>query len=142
MKLHETRHIARPVPEVFRFTADFANIENWDPGVKSSEKIGDGPVGLGTRYDLVTLVGSSEVPMVYEITAFEPDRRVVLVGTGKTFGAVDEIVFESEDGGTFVDYTADLTFDGWLRFLAPVMAPFMRRVGRRALDGLVDFFVE
>lgn len=142
MKLHEVRHIPRPVAEVFDFTADFANIEQWDPGVASSRMIGDGPVGTGTRYDLITLVGPAEVPMVYEVTAYEPHRRVVLVGTGKTFGAVDEIIFESEGDGTRVDYTADLSFGGWIRFLTPFMGGVMRKVGERALDGLVGHFAE
>ena len=137
MRLHETRHIARPVGEVFAYTADFANIQEWDPGVTSSHRIGAGPVGEGARFDLVAKFGSSELPMIYEITRYEPDERVVLVGRGKTIEAVDDIRFEPRDGGTHVDYTADLTFLNWFRFVAPLLSPVMKRVGTRALDGLV-----
>lgn len=137
MRLHETRLIARPVDEVFSFAADFTNIERWDPGVSSSRKVGENPPGVGTCYELMVSFGSSEVPMTYEVTVWEPDRRVVLVGTGKTVEAVDEIRFEQRDDGTFVDYTADLTFTNWLRFVVPLMSPLLKRVGTRALDGLV-----
>jgi len=138
MRLHETRLIDRPRDEVFTFTADFANIEQWDPGVSRSDQIGDGPVGVGTRYDLLTVFGSSETPMVYEITEYEPHDRVVLVGRGENLEAVDEIRFEDRGRSTFVDYTADLTFTNWMRFVAPLMSPLLERVGRRALDGLVE----
>lgn len=138
MKLHETRQIERPLNEVFAFTADFANTEKWDPGVKSARKVGSGPVGVGTRYDVVASFGSSSIPMQYEITDFETDQLVRLVGHGASVHAVDEIRFEARDGGTFVDYTADLSFDNWFRFVSPLLAPVMSRtVGKRALDGLV-----
>ncbi|HSK06151.1 MAG TPA: hypothetical protein VK990_01440 [Acidimicrobiia bacterium] len=32
MRLQEQRRVGRPRNEVFRYTADFANIEDWDPG--------------------------------------------------------------------------------------------------------------
>lgn len=137
MRLHEKRHIDLPIEEVFSYVSDFANTEQWDPGVSSARQLDDGPVAVGTKYDVVATFGSSEVPIVYEVTELEPYRRVVLVGSSETVDAVDEIRFEPADGGTLVDYTADLTFNNWIRFVAPAMAPLMNRVGEKALDGLV-----
>lgn len=138
MKLHETRVIQRELGEVFAFTSDFSNAENWDPGVESSKQIGSGPPEVGTRYELMVRFGSNRIPMTYVITALEPNTRVVLEGEGETIRAIDEILFESTGMGTVVDYTADLTFDNWIRFVSPLMAPFLRRfVGKKALDGLV-----
>lgn len=138
MRLHETRTIDRPLPEVFAFTADFANAEKWDPGVSSSRRVGEGPAGTGSKYDLMVSFGTSEIPMTYEITEWEQDARVVLVGRGDSIEAVDVIEFEARDGGTFVDYTADLTFTNWIRFVAPLMTPLLKQVGEKALDGLVE----
>lgn len=137
MRLHEIRHIDRPLEEVFAFTADFANAEKWDPGVASSRRIDDRPPGAGARYQLMVAFGPSEIPMVYEITEWDQNERVVLVGEGDALKAVDEIRFQPADGGTLVDYTADLTFTNWVRFVVPFMAPALRRVGEKALDGLV-----
>lgn len=138
MRLHETRQIQRPLAEVFEFTANFANAERWDPGVVSSEMVGDGPPGLGSRYDLMVRFGSRTIPMTYEITEWDQDSLVVLVGRGESLEAVDEISFEDSDGETVVDYTADLTFTNWMRFVVLLMAPALRRVGEKALDGLVE----
>jgi dehydrogenase/reductase SDR family member 12 len=137
MRLHETRRIDRALGEVFAFTADFANAEKWDPGVASSRRIDDGPPGVGARYDLMVAFGPREIPMTYEITEWEQDSRVVLLGKGDTIEAVDEIRFEARDDGTVVDYTADLTFTNWVRFLGPLISPALKRVGEKALDGLV-----
>ncbi|HEX6146151.1 MAG TPA: SRPBCC family protein [Acidimicrobiia bacterium] len=138
MRLHEQRRVRRPQDEVFEYTADFANIEDWDPGVAASGRRGEGPIGVGTSFDLEVRFGRSVIPMVYEITEFERSRRVVLVGKGKTLDAVDEIRFRTEEGKTVIDYTADLTFHNWIKYVDPLLAPFLKGVGRRAVDGLVS----
>ena len=137
MRLHEQRIVHRPIEEVFEYTADFSHISEWDPGVGSSHAMSAGPVGLGSQFAVEAVFGSSTIPMVYEVTAYEPPNRVVLIGKGDTLDAVDEITFSEQEGGTLIDYTADLTFHGAIRFVIPFMGPLMKRVGRRALDGLV-----
>ena len=137
MKLHETRSVNIPARDVFAYTADFSNIDQWDPGVVSSTKVGNDPAGVGSTYELEVKFGSSLIPMTYEITEFFPDSRVVIVGTGETLDAVDVIEFTERDGVTRIDYTADLTFHYFFRFVAPIASPLMKRVGTKALDGLV-----
>jgi len=138
MRLQEQRRVRRPQGDVFEYTADFDNIEDWDPGVVASSRRGEGPIGVGTSFDLDVRFGRSIIPMVYEITEFEPSTRVVLVGKGKTLDAVDEIRFRTEEGETVIDYTADLTFHNWIRYADPLLSPFLKGVGRRAVDGLVS----
>ncbi|MFP3913444.1 MAG: SRPBCC family protein [Actinomycetota bacterium] len=130
------RQVQRPRDEVFAYTADFSHSAEWDPGVVSSRRIGEGPVERGARFALEVEFGSGTTPMTYEITEYEPDSRVVLVGRGEKVEAVDEIRFESRDGTTLIDYTADLTFHNYLKYLGPFVSPLIRRVGTRAMDGL------
>jgi hypothetical protein len=138
MRLHEKRQIARPLSEVFAFTADFANAAKWDPGVSSSRRIGSDPPGVGSKNDVLVSFGSREIPMTYEITECVQDSKVVLEGRGDFIEAVDVIEFESFDGGTIVYCTADLSFTNWMRFVAPLLSPKLDKVGERALDDLVE----
>ena len=138
MRLHETRHIDRPRAEVFAYVADFANSAEWDPGVVSATRRGAGPVGEGAQYDLAVEFGSRAIPMTYVTTAYEPTSRVVFEGAGDSVTAVDEIRFEDRDGGTLVDYTADIELTNWMRWIMPLLRPVLRRVGERALDGMVQ----
>jgi len=135
-RLIEQRWVHRSQAEAFAYTADFSNIEHWDPGVVRSEKLGDEPVGAGSRFDLEIRFGRGTVPMTYVITVFEPDERVVLVGDGEKLTALDEIRFSRHDNMTVIDYTADLTFHNYFRHLVRFMGPTLRKVGTRALDGL------
>jgi hypothetical protein len=137
VRLVEQRWVERPQEESFEYAADFSHIEDWDPGVASSRKIGDGSVGVGTQYALDVKFGNTVIPMIYEITDYEPASRVVLVGRGEKIAAVDEIRFTTADNMTVIDYTADLTFYNFIKYLLPFMGGSLKKVGVKALDGLV-----
>lgn len=136
--LVEKRTVARPIDEVFAYAADFANSQEWDPGVKSATKSSEGPLGVGTTYDLVGHFGPSTIDMKYQVTAYEPDSRVVLDGAGNGFKSRDEMEFDISGEGTTIIYTADITLTNFLRFLGPLMKGPMKRMGEKALNGLAQ----
>ena len=76
--------------------------------------------------------------MIYEVVTFDPPHRVALAGTGRRLHAVDDIRFATDDSDTVIEYIADLTFIGLPRLLTPLMRPTLRRIGKRALDGLAE----
>lgn len=127
-----------PIAKAFAYTADFNNIDDWDPGIAESAQIGNGPIGRGTQFDLLVAFGSRRTPMVYTITEFEPPHRLVLVGEGSTLTAIDEITFAEVPQGTAVTYTADLQFKGLMRLAAPFLGGTLKEVGRKAVSGLSD----
>lgn len=137
-RLHETIQTRLPIDETFAFIADFANAERWDPGVATSVRIGDGPVGVGARYALGVRMRGKVVPMEYRITTHEPTGRVVLTGEGSNIFAVDDIHFSpTDDGtGTRVDYTADIHLGGWMRLIEPLVGGAFQKVAKDALAGM------
>ncbi|HEY5890825.1 MAG TPA: SRPBCC family protein [Acidimicrobiia bacterium] len=136
MRLEEKRWVERPQGEVFEYTADFSNIQDWDPGVVASRKLTPGTVGKGTEFELEVKFGSGTIPMIYEITEYDPNSKVVLVGRGEKLEAVDEIRFDTQDNMTAIYYTADLTFRNYYKYLGPLLSKPLKKVGTQALDGL------
>lgn len=137
-QLKETRIVATALQEAFDYTADFTNIENWDPGVANSQRTDSGALRVGSTFDVMVKFGSRQSPMTYTITHLESPHRVVLEGEGSTLRAIDEIEFRSVGSGTEIDYTADLQFKGIMRFVAPFIGGALDKVGKKALDGLAD----
>jgi dehydrogenase/reductase SDR family member 12 len=134
--LHEELKVSQPLDEVFGLVGDFANAEVWDPGVEESRAITEGPVRVGSRYELTVVFNGRRLPMTYEVTAFDPPRRVELVGTGSTVDARDDIRFEATDEGTRIIYMADLRLKGVLRVAEPLLRSKFEQVGRRAMEGM------
>lgn len=125
-----------PIHEAFAFLADFANAAIWDPGTATAERMDDGPIGVGSSFALgVRMVGSIR-PMVYRIVRFEPDREVVLEGTGSGVAATDTMTFEPIGEGTRVHYQADIRLLGWRRLLEPFLGGAFGRIASEARAGM------
>lgn len=135
-RLHERIETTLPIEATFDYVADFANAQEWDPGVASARRIDDGPVAVGARYDLGVRMGGRVAPMEYRITQFDRPLRVVLVGAGSNVDAVDDIRFERSGPGTAIDYTADIRLGGLLRFAQPFLGGSFAKVARDAAGGM------
>lgn len=135
--LHETIQTRLPVDDTFAFIADFANAAAWDPGTLTSERIGEGPVGVGSAYALTVNMGGNASSMTYTIEIHEPERRVVLRGEGRNVRARDDIGFQADpSGGTLVDYSAEIQLTGWMRLIQPFLGGAFRRLGDDARTGM------
>lgn len=136
--IQETAFTARPRADIFAYVADFSTVTEWDPGITSSRRVA-GEGGVGTRYEVEAGFAGRAVPMIYEVVEYTPPDRIVLRGTGAALEAVDDIRFtETKDGGTRVDYRAEFTLKGRLRFFALPMRPLFARLGRKAITGLSE----
>ena len=134
--LTERIDTALGIEDAFAFVADFANSAQWDPGVATSEQVGDGPVRVGTRYRLGVRMAGRVAPMEYTITRLDAPRRVVLTGEGSGVYAVDDISFEPAGSGTTIRYTADIRLRGVMRLLAPFAGAAFRRIADNARAGM------
>src|SRR6188472_4658947 len=64
----------------FDFVADFSTTQEWDPGIQAAKRLDDRPIGVGSRFELVSRFGSTEQTIVYEIAAYDRATSVTLVG--------------------------------------------------------------
>ena len=126
----------RPLEEVFDYLADFSTTAEWDPGVVEASRVGDGPVGMGSRFDLVTQFMGRTTELSYEIVAFDRPHLVTLRGENATVVSLDTITFEATDTGTRLTYDADLTLKGALRLGDPLLKLVFGRIGDAAVGGL------
>ncbi len=122
--------------DAFAYMADFANASRWDPSVGRAERVGDGPIGVGSQFDLVARFGGKDVPLRYAAVEHEPPSRVVLEARRPGFTSRDTITIAPAAGGSTVHYDAVLEFGGFRRLLDPLMNLVFARVGARAAAGL------
>ena len=135
MKIERTVTVDVPVSEAFEFLADFTTTTQWDPGtVRTVHLQGDG--GVGTTYRNTSKFLGRETELVYVVEEWVPDTRIRLRGENKTVISVDTMTFGRTAAGTVVTYTADFTFKGLSRFIAPLLRPALARLGNEAEQGL------
>ena len=118
--------INRPVALVFDYVADQRNEPIYNPRMLRSEKITDGPIGVGTRFRATARSGRRVVEMLTEITEY--DRTWTLGSlTTMSVDVNDGLTFERVDGATRMSWSWEVSPKGPLRLLGPLVA----RLGRR-----------
>ena len=128
-----------PVPPAvaFAYVADFTNTVAWDPQIDAASRRDDGPVRVGSAFDVALRLGSRHVPMTYMVTAYEPDTHVVLETSGSWYRGRDVVhVRPGSDGGSVVRWDATFALRGPLIVLEPLLAVGFRRTAAKAVAGL------
>ena len=134
--LNERIETTLPLDEAFAFVADFANARSGTPASRRPSASTRDPSAVGARYRLGVRMGGRVAPMEYEITTFEPSRRVVLAGEGSGVSAVDDIRFAATPTGTAIDYTAEIRLRGAMRLVEPFVGGAFAKIARNARDGM------
>ena len=120
-----TVQIALPPADVFAFLADGSTNMQWRSGVTDIRlKSGD---GRGAVYEQgVKGPFGRRVPADYEITSYEPNRRIgfrAIVGPVRPEGSYE---LEPTDGGTRLTFKLSCSPTGFAKLMTPVVAKTMR----------------
>jgi uncharacterized protein YndB with AHSA1/START domain len=141
MKIVRTVTVAQPVHLVFAYLSDFTTTTQWDPGtVRTTRSAGDG--GVGTEYLNTSRFLGRETQLTYVVEELVPDQRIRLRGSNSTVVATDTMTFapategSGSGSGSQVVYTAEFTFHGLTRLLAPLLSPAFKRLGDQAASGM------
>jgi hypothetical protein len=135
MKLQKIVVADKPLDAVFDYLADFTTTTDWDPGtVVTVNQHGDG--GVGTTYLNTSTFLGRQTQLTYVVREFVPGERIRLRGENKTVTAIDTMTFRSVKAGTEVTYTAEFTFKGPARILAPLLRPAFEQLGSNAQTGM------
>jgi hypothetical protein len=135
MKLRRTVVVDKPLAAVFDYLSDFTTTTEWDPGtVTTVRRDGDG--GVGTSYLNTSRFLGRLTELTYVVGERVERQLIRLRGENKTLTAVDTMTFRSVPSGTEVTYSAEFTFKGASRFVAPLLRPAFERLGNEAEAGM------
>ncbi len=119
MKFTNVVTIRRRPAEVFAFLADPGNIPRWNYAISETRKASPGPVGVGSRY-IQTRTVPSRSEETFDITEFEPERRLSISGRFGPLPARATYTLEADGEATRLTNAVDLRPTGLVRLAAPL----------------------
>jgi Polyketide cyclase / dehydrase and lipid transport len=131
--------INRPAEQVFDFVVDQGNEPIYNPRMLRSEKITEGPIGVGTRFRATARSGRRPVEMLIEVTEYQ---RATRFGSRTTISSVDVdggLTFEPVAGGTWMSWSWRVRPSGPMRLLGPLVGSLGRRQEHRIWTGLKNY---
>jgi len=128
----ESIDISRRPGDVFAYAADFSHFPEWQGGVVSARREGDGPLAVGSRAIVTRQAGRRELARTEEITELNPPRTWAVHGGGGPLIAIAKVTIEPLDAGQRSRVTIALDFKahGIGRLLLPLV---IRRQARKQL---------
>jgi uncharacterized protein YndB with AHSA1/START domain len=132
--------IERPIEEVFALLTDPTRSPEWSKHSIRGELLTEGPPRVGSRRRTVVkgFAGIGTMESVFEVTEIDPLRAVALRQISASWGGsgATRYTFTPVDGGTRVDWTWELNFQGPMRLFERPMVPFARRAFQADLENL------
>ena len=117
--------IRRSPQDVFAFLADGTNNPKWRDGVASiHHSKGDGVGAVYTQK--VKGPGGREIDADYEITTYDPPRRLAFKAIAGPARPEGEFLLEPQDGGTRITFKLWWEPKGLKRAISPMVAKTMR----------------
>lgn len=128
--------IPRPVAEVAAYAADPTNAPAWYANISTVEWETQPPLGTGSRIAFVARFLGRRIAYTYEVTEFEPERRLVMRTAQGPFPMETTYTWQSVEAGTRMTLRNRGTPSGFGSMAAPMMAAAMRRANRNDLAAL------
>lgn len=125
--------IARSAEDVFDYCVDLAREPEWNPKARRVEKLTDGPIGIGTRFEAEFLQGN---PMTIELLGFERPVNWETVARSPRMDARGEGRISSTEHGARLVMRMELRPKGALRLLLPILGRFMHQQQERNLAAI------
>jgi uncharacterized membrane protein len=108
--------ISRPIGDVFAFVADGTNAKKWRPGVLDVAHVSGEGTGAVFRQG-VKGPGGRRIAADYEVTAFEPNRRMAFRAIAGPVRPSGEYRFEANGEQTNMTFSLEVTLSGWKALL-------------------------
>ncbi len=124
-----------PPAAVFELLADMAELDRWNPNVRSSQRVSGDRFGRGSRYESTIVRGLMRMTAHSELVVVEPNRKVQYEGSIGGFWSVDSLTVEPRGDGTRITFHNETHIPRWLQPLSPVLNAAFQRQARLAVDG-------
>jgi uncharacterized protein YndB with AHSA1/START domain len=125
--------IARPPEDVFDYCVDLTREPEWNPKARRIEKVTDGAIGVGTRFEAEFLKGDS---MTIDYVRFERPVSWATVGRSRRLDVKVEGLISATELGARLVMRMELRPKGVLRVLLPILGRFMRQQQERNIRAI------
>jgi ligand-binding SRPBCC domain-containing protein len=135
-RIEDDVEIRAPVEKVYNYTTDATSWNKWQTTLPEAEQTSKGPVGVGTTFRGMTRLMGRSMPWTAVATEFNPNTRFGKnISSGPLFIEQHNTYLPTEGGMRFT-IRYDMSVNGFLKLLSPMLIRSMRKELRKSLDTL------
>jgi hypothetical protein len=127
-----------PPAEVFALFTDLDRLPARVKDITKIERLTNGPVGVGTKYNETRIVFKKEATVMFDVTAFEPNARFEILAHSCGAEYRTDHRFTPDGAGTRVDLTLTTRAESWFAWLLTPLAYLMMSMCKKSLAADLD----
>ena len=135
-RIEESVEIHCPVEKAFAFTTDAGSWSTWVTFIPEAEQTSKGPVGIGTTFKGTNHLMGRTMQWTAQATEYVKNRKF---GKNITSGSVfieQHNTYEPAKGGLKFTIVYDITVNGFLKLLSPVIVSSVHKELKKSLGNL------
>lgn len=113
--------------KVFYWLDDPDRVMKWLSNVVENENLHETENRVGTTFRQVVKENGRRMEIQGTVTAYEPNKRLAVHLIGKGFEADADYRLEQLGDGTRLSFFSDAQFQGVMKLIGPLMAPFIKK---------------
>jgi len=119
--------INRPIQEVFDYVSNLQYGPQWQTGLVEVRQITQGAPAAGSQFASARKFLGRKLEAVIEITAFEPNRKIVVKSPSGSVPFEESFLFEPAAGSTQLTTHITLQTSGFMGLAEPLIAGSLKR---------------
>lgn len=135
--LREHVEIDRPLAEVFDYVVNVENAPKWQPAVIKVERITDGPIRVGTKFNEVAKMMGRRISTICEITELVTNERFGFKGTSTgPFEYETTYIVEPRGNATLLSVVGNFRTKGLWRLVEPLIKGEVKKESSQELAAM------
>jgi hypothetical protein len=135
-RIEENVEIHCPVEKAFAFTTDAASWSTWQTIIPEAEQTSKGPVGVGTTFRGTNHLMGRTMKWTAQVTEYEKNKKFRKNITSGSVFIEQHNTYEPAKGGLKFTIVFDITVNGFLKLLSPVIVRSMHKELKKSLGNL------
>ncbi|MEV5438212.1 SRPBCC family protein [Streptomyces sp. NPDC052682] len=123
--IRQSIDVDRSPEDVYAYVTDPPRMPEWQLSAVSAERLEEGPFGVGSRVRVTRHVGRRTIPMIMEVTEYDPPHSWGMRGVDGPVRARVHGEIEPVDEGRRSHVTIDIDLEG--HGLGKVLVPLVMR---------------
>jgi uncharacterized membrane protein len=119
--------INRPIEEAFGFLSNLENDVKWRREWVDAKKTSEGPLGVGATFRLVSEFLGRQIPTVYEVIEYEPNRSAAWKAVSGPLPLIFHRTFERAEGSTHFTIRYEAEVRGFFKLVMSLLARTVKR---------------
>jgi Polyketide cyclase / dehydrase and lipid transport len=127
IRIEQSIEVNRPVPEVFAFMSEPANLFKWSRATEEIRQLTPGAIQPGSRFEIISRFLGRRISSIITVSEYIENEKVSSQGDSGGMKLSSTTYYIAQGENTLMKMETELEPSGWWMLIAPFLPRMIRR---------------